>query len=131
MLLRLSKNLSHPCQIPPKVVHRESIWRIRHTMLTFLKSTNNRRLNSPMFFVLSVVKIRQLFCFCFFLGHYIPQLTVLLLDYNRKPNVKPIKLKSIAVMSTLPLNFLLINCFIFESGLYPMTFAAGESTTRS
>ncbi|XP_059278295.1 serine carboxypeptidase-like 45 isoform X2 [Lycium ferocissimum] len=34
-------------------------------------------------------------------GHYIPQLTVLLLDYNRKPNVKPIKLKSIALGNPL------------------------------
>ncbi|KAK6802821.1 hypothetical protein RDI58_000604 [Solanum bulbocastanum] len=34
-------------------------------------------------------------------GHYIPQLTILLLDYNRKPNVKPIKLKSIALGNPL------------------------------
>ncbi|MCD7464398.1 hypothetical protein HAX54_052659 [Datura stramonium] len=34
-------------------------------------------------------------------GHYIPQLTVLLLDYNRKPNVKPIKLKSISLGNPL------------------------------
>ncbi|KAK4380463.1 hypothetical protein RND71_002325 [Anisodus tanguticus] len=64
-------------------------------------------------------------------GHYIPQLTVLLLDYNRKPNVKPIKLKSIAVMFTLPLNYLLINCFTSKSSLNPMNFTVGESTTRS
>ncbi|CAN4123833.1 unnamed protein product [Withania somnifera] len=30
-------------------------------------------------------------------GHYIPQFAMLLLDYNRMPNVKPIKLKSIAL----------------------------------
>ncbi|OIT24634.1 serine carboxypeptidase-like 45 [Nicotiana attenuata] len=34
-------------------------------------------------------------------GHYIPQLTVLLLDHNRKPNVKPINLKSIALGNPL------------------------------
>ncbi|XP_009762845.1 serine carboxypeptidase-like 45 [Nicotiana sylvestris] len=34
-------------------------------------------------------------------GHYIPQLTVLLLDYNRKPNVEPINLKSIALGNPL------------------------------
>ncbi|XP_019233378.1 PREDICTED: serine carboxypeptidase-like 46 [Nicotiana attenuata] len=34
-------------------------------------------------------------------GHYIPQFTLLLLDYNRKPNVKPIKLKSIALGNPL------------------------------
>ncbi|KAM3264976.1 hypothetical protein P3L10_001970 [Capsicum annuum] len=34
-------------------------------------------------------------------GHYIPQLTVLLLDYNGKPNAKPLKLKSIALGNPL------------------------------
>ncbi|KAG5629603.1 hypothetical protein H5410_001320 [Solanum commersonii] len=34
-------------------------------------------------------------------GHYIPQFAVLLLDYNRTPNVKPIKLKSIALGNPL------------------------------
>ncbi|XP_055818689.1 serine carboxypeptidase-like 46 isoform X3 [Solanum dulcamara] len=34
-------------------------------------------------------------------GHYIPQFAVLLLDYNRMPNVKPIKLKSIALGNPL------------------------------
>lgn len=35
----------------------------------------------------------------FFLGHYVPQLATLILQYNKQPNVKPIKLKSIAVMT--------------------------------
>lgn len=34
-------------------------------------------------------------------GHYIPQLTVLLLAYNRRTNIKPIKLKSIALGNPL------------------------------
>ncbi|XP_059670298.1 serine carboxypeptidase-like 46 isoform X6 [Cornus florida] len=34
-------------------------------------------------------------------GHYIPQLAALLLDYNKKPNVKPIKLKALALGNPL------------------------------
>ncbi|KAK6922058.1 Peptidase S10, serine carboxypeptidase [Dillenia turbinata] len=34
-------------------------------------------------------------------GHYIPQLAALLLDYNRRPNVKPIKLKAIMLGNPL------------------------------
>ncbi|XP_041008354.1 serine carboxypeptidase-like 45 [Juglans microcarpa x Juglans regia] len=34
-------------------------------------------------------------------GHYIPQLAALLMEYNRNPNIKPIKLKSIALGNPL------------------------------
>jgi serine carboxypeptidase-like clade 2 len=32
-------------------------------------------------------------------GHYIPQLAALLMEYNKNPNIKPIKLRAIAVMT--------------------------------
>ncbi|RZC60756.1 hypothetical protein C5167_022510, partial [Papaver somniferum] len=34
-------------------------------------------------------------------GHYIPQLTALLLEYNKQPNIKPINLKAIALGNPL------------------------------
>ncbi|KAL7181656.1 hypothetical protein ACSBR1_040532 [Camellia fascicularis] len=34
-------------------------------------------------------------------GHYIPQLAALLLDYNKQPNIKPVKLKAIALGNPL------------------------------
>uniref|UniRef100_A0A2N9HSK9 Uncharacterized protein n=1 Tax=Fagus sylvatica TaxID=28930 RepID=A0A2N9HSK9_FAGSY len=36
------------------------------------------------------------------LGHYIPQLAALLMEYNKNPNIKPIKLRAIATLACWP-----------------------------
>jgi len=47
-------------------------------------------------------------------GHYVPQLAALVLDYNKQSHGKPIKLKAIAVNDTLLIR---IACFRFGSFL--------------
>lgn len=41
---------------------------------------------------------------CVISGHYIPQLAMKIVEYNKQPNIRPIKLKSIAVISS-PIKF--------------------------